>query len=202
VSLKKIPGLDAMCGRIRNTSNTSRRGGWRLAPLRAGRRYRSHPHAAMRLLLLLLLRTILLASSGGGIMMASSEEATLSRRVHDHATAKAATAGTAAKGAAAAASTAAVWEPAGAGGPEIHAIALRGGRGWLPRLGLGCASNVREQHVHEALKVGYRCFDTAQSPQWGYDEAAIPCVATAVQGNWNTNLVGHDSNADGCRWVR
>jgi len=42
-----------------------------------------------------------------------------------------------------------------------------------PKLGLGCASGVRQAHVRSALEEGYRLLDTAQATKWGYSEGDV-----------------------------
>ena len=71
----------------------------------------------------------------------------------------------------------------------------------IPLIGLGCASGVREEHVTNALNIGYTFFDTAQSYNWGYHEDE---VGTAIsnyrnslnQKQQNENEIDND-NVDG-----
>ena len=62
----------------------------------------------------------------------------------------------------------------------------------VPLVGLGCASGVREEHVSNALTIGYRFLDTAQSYNWGYHEDE---VGTALQ-QFNNNDNDNDNNND------
>jgi hypothetical protein len=57
----------------------------------------------------------------------------------------------------------------------------------IPLIGLGCASGVREEHVTNALNIGYTFFDTAQSYNWCYHEDEVGTAISNYRSTLNRN---------------